>query len=666
MSVLPPSHAQILVVGGGPSGSYAAAALAREGFDVVLLEAATFPSPHIMQPGAAMKFNQHKREAYTDFVALGQENASWNVVRSEFDELLLNHAAESGARVFQSTKVTSVHFSPDSNSSLGSSPSPGRPISATWVYTPPSSPDLSSSISTPTEDLSTGTITFDYLIDASGRAGILSTKYHKDRRFNASLKNVAMWGYWSNAGTYGKGTGGEGAPFFQALTDESGWAWFIPLHNGTTSVGIVMDKNALGKRKCSQSSATATPSPSSPSSPPFSSFLWGRASPGSSTDVTTPPSSPFTPHLGSGGGLQSPRVESGGKLVAQYLAALELAPAVKKLIGEHGTMLQSGLPVNDADDDDKMPEKDTETVHTASDYSYSASTYAGAGFRIVGDAGDNFDKAFSFLRPVIQGSADLGPRLSESEVQSALDFCTDLFNPVTQAEYDSVRARMEGLSIREEDVKAVDGAAFSVLPPVTGRKRSGTIDTVMNWLGKVRGGEDSDSPSTNPIPLAVEPPPIIRVDAEEQGKATTPIIQEDTGKGKAVRVPTPDLFDVTTPALAPAQLAAFLQRAQAHPRLVIDTTNISASPSPSSSILPSVGLSPSSSLLPSPHIRDTDADEETRRVLSKINARRVIHHDHNSGVHSLEEETLGGLAARLVRGRLGLARVEEKSNMKEG
>lgn len=38
-----PTNTQILVVGGGPAGSYAAAVLAREGFSVVLLEAAKFP-----------------------------------------------------------------------------------------------------------------------------------------------------------------------------------------------------------------------------------------------------------------------------------------------------------------------------------------------------------------------------------------------------------------------------------------------------------------------------------------------------------------------------------------------------------------------------------------------------------------------------------------------
>jgi flavine halogenase len=38
-----PQSTTVLVAGGGPGGSYAAAALAREGIDVVVLEAEKFP-----------------------------------------------------------------------------------------------------------------------------------------------------------------------------------------------------------------------------------------------------------------------------------------------------------------------------------------------------------------------------------------------------------------------------------------------------------------------------------------------------------------------------------------------------------------------------------------------------------------------------------------------
>jgi flavine halogenase len=43
-----------------------------------------------------------------------------------------------------------------------------------------------------------------------------------------------------------------------------------------------------------------------------------------------------------------------------------------------------------------------------------------------------------------------------------------------------------------------------------------------------------------------------------------------------------------------------------------------------------------------------------QRILERINARRLIHREH-SGLHSLEEESLGaGYSIRLEYGRLGL------------
>ncbi|KAH9036550.1 FAD/NAD(P)-binding domain-containing protein [Lactarius hengduanensis] len=564
----PPEHAQILIVGGGPSGSYAAASLALEGFHVVLLEATAFPRYHIgeslipsvrhhlrfigaeekvashgffKKPGAAMKFNKYKKEAYTDFIALGHDNNAWNVTRSEFDKILLDHAESTGAHVFQSTRVMSLAFSGK------------RPTSALWTHGPSSQ---------------SGTITFDYLVDASGRAGLMSNRYLKNRRFNSSLKNVAMWAYWRNTGVYARGTTAEGSPYFEALSDESGWAWFIPLGANLTSVGIVRDQTAFNK------SAQAH---------------------------------------------RSRRAEQ------RYLSALDLAPGVRQLLGPDGVMARG--------------ESESDTVRTASDYSYSASYYAGGNFRIVGDAGafidpffssgihlamtgglsaaasiaasirgdcpeseaaewhsqrvgvsytrflivvlsaykqmraqskdvlcdigeDNFDKAFSFLRPVIQGNADLGPRLSEIEVQNALDFCAGLFTPINADAVKALRKHFESIdpdarlppssvpetTLVEDTITEAKQDTQRVSHP--GRKRSGTIDTVRRWLGKA----------------ALLPPLEIGSASEE-------------------------------------------------------------------------------------------TEAEMRRVLEKINARRVIHREH-SGLHSLEEEALGaGYRVRLQRGRLGLVHV---------
>lgn len=65
-----------------------------------------------------------------------------------------------------------------------------------------------------------GTIAFDYLVDASGRDGIISTKYLKNRVFTQTLKNIAQWGYWTGGGVYGVGTWKEGSPIFEALTGQ--------------------------------------------------------------------------------------------------------------------------------------------------------------------------------------------------------------------------------------------------------------------------------------------------------------------------------------------------------------------------------------------------------------------------------------------------------------
>ncbi|KAJ7125045.1 FAD binding domain-containing protein [Mycena epipterygia] len=580
---LPPKNAQVLVIGGGPAGSYAASVLAREGIAVTVLEAAKFPRYHVGEslipsvrhymrfigadeklskhgfvhkPGSAIKFNQYKREGYTDFMALGADNAAFNVVRSEFDQLLMNHARSCGASVYEQTKVTSISFSPVD---------PNRPISVSWSHVPPPtppSPPASPTTSRTTiseqslePDVVTGTTTFTHLIDATGRAGLMSTGHLKNRHFNSSLKNIAVWGYWTGVGTYGLGTPREGAPWFEALTDESGWAWFIPLHNGLTSVGVVMNQKIYNEKM------------KEPVEP-----------------ACFPPSSVPNP--------------ANSSMVNRYLSNISLAPGVLKLITSAGVM-EAG------------------SVKSATDFSYSASSYGGYGYRIVGDAGafidpffssgvhlaltsalsaasticasirgdcteafaaewhtkristsytrfqvvvlsaykqirsqsvdvlsdideDNFDRAFAFLRPVIQGASDMGATLSETELQKSLDFCVNLFNPTSPEQHDRVASQTEMI-------------------------------------------------------------------------------------GRA-------LLDVTSPIVDPAVLEKALH---------VEHNPISKT------LLPP----PSRMRLTN---RDRSASEvaETRMVLTKINARRVVHSEY--AINNFESEPIAGYVVRLEQGRLGL------------
>lgn len=142
--------------------------------------------------------------------------------------------------------------------------------------------------------------------------------------------------------------------------DESGWAWFIPLHNGLTSVGIVMEQKQLGIRSRAVSSATTAPLPAS--SEPLSS-----------------------------------RVPSNGRthatLADRYLTFLHLAPGVQALIGDHATLERV------EDENGQAP-----AARSASDFSYSADSYAGEGWRLVGDAGGKSSMRMScYVRCLLRG-----------------------------------------------------------------------------------------------------------------------------------------------------------------------------------------------------------------------------------------------------------------------
>jgi flavin-dependent dehydrogenase len=234
--------AEILVIGGGPAGSTAAGLLAKQGFRVTLMERDHFPRYHIGESilpscrpilellGAWEKVAAHgfrrkggayffwgKEEWEVRFSELGGDGANaWQVVRAEFDSLLLDHARELGVQVHEGTTVRELEFEG------------GRPVAARW-----------------SRGEEAGRVTFDYLVDASGRGGVLSTKYLRTRKFHKVFRNVATWSYWKNAKPLDRGP--DGAIVVSSVP--GGWFWAIPLHDGTTSVGLVTSRENFNSRR---------------------------------------------------------------------------------------------------------------------------------------------------------------------------------------------------------------------------------------------------------------------------------------------------------------------------------------------------------------------------------------------------------------------------------
>ncbi len=243
-------NTRILVAGGGPAGAMTATLMAREGFDVVLCERERFPRYHIGESlltsampilefagvrdrierhgfvkkyGGFFRVKHGEPAGHVDFTKLSRYRHAFQVIRSEFDAILLDHAGKSGAEVREGTTVASVAVES------------GRPVAATVE----------------SGDGGSETICFDYMVDATGQNGLLSTKYFGARQEEPAFANVAVGGYFRGARPYRDESGNEhpGAFSMEALTDGLGWTWAIPLHDGTLSVGVVIHRDVYKDRR---------------------------------------------------------------------------------------------------------------------------------------------------------------------------------------------------------------------------------------------------------------------------------------------------------------------------------------------------------------------------------------------------------------------------------
>ena len=119
---------------------------------------------------------------------------------------MFQHARKCGAKVFDGVKVNDINFTPmtpesDTDSGESTQSRVGRPVSASWASK---------------ADGNSGTISFDYIVDATGRVGLLNS-YTKTRKYNQGLNNVASWGYWQGTDAYASGTPRANSPYFEAL-----------------------------------------------------------------------------------------------------------------------------------------------------------------------------------------------------------------------------------------------------------------------------------------------------------------------------------------------------------------------------------------------------------------------------------------------------------------
>lgn len=239
------SNTDVVVIGGGPAGSTTATLIAQKGYRVRLFEREKFPRFHIgeslipetywvlerLKMLDKMKQSCFTKKHSVQFVnAQGKQSApfyffdnkphecsqTWQVVRSEFDLMLLRNAQEQGADVLEETRVLEVIF--DNERAAG--------------------------VKIQKKDGTVEEVRASVVVDASGQSTMLQNRL-KLRVWDPVLNKGAVWTYWE--GAYRDTGKDEGATIVIQTPNKQGWWWYIPLHNNIVSLGVVAPFDYLFK-----------------------------------------------------------------------------------------------------------------------------------------------------------------------------------------------------------------------------------------------------------------------------------------------------------------------------------------------------------------------------------------------------------------------------------
>lgn len=233
----------VIIIGAGPAGSTVSALLAEKGHRVLVLEREKFPRYHIgesllpftyqplqrlglidrMKKSAFVKkysvqFVSPSGRASLPFYFFNRYDRNsvaqtWQVLRSEFDQMLMENSRAKGAQIVEETTVKELIW--DNGRVLG--------------------------VSAQTKGLPSVEYRAPLTLDCTGKEAFTAVR-NNWRIKDPYLNKIAVWTYYEGAK---RDEGIDEGATTVAYVPDKGWFWYIPQHNKMVSVGVVAEGKYL-------------------------------------------------------------------------------------------------------------------------------------------------------------------------------------------------------------------------------------------------------------------------------------------------------------------------------------------------------------------------------------------------------------------------------------